>query len=196
MFTGIIEGIGDVLKIRKFSDKIEITIRIPFDAKKGDSISVDGVCLTIKEISENIAKFDAVSETIERTTLKFLREGKKVNLERALGIDGRFGGHIVLGHVDGIGKIKILRKDKSGLLKVDYPEELAEFIAKKGSIAIDGISLTIAEISKNEFTVNIIPFTIENTVLKYKKEGDYVNLEIDVISRYIRRIMEVNNGRY
>ncbi len=196
MFTGIIEGIGDVLKIRKFSDKIEITIRIPFNAKKGDSISIDGVCLTVKEISEKIAKFDAVTGTVEKTTLKFLREGNKVNLERALGIDGRFGGHIVLGHVDGIGRIKMLRKDKSGLLKVDYPEELAGFIARKGSIAIDGISLTIAEISKKDFTINIIPFTIENTVLKYKKEGDYVNLEIDVISRYIKRIMEVNNGRY
>lgn len=193
MFTGIIESIGDIIRVRRGSNKIELTIKLPFDAKIGDSISIDGVCLTVKEISENVAKFDAVSETIEKTTLKFVREGKRVNLERALSGNERFGGHIVLGHIDGIGKIKIFKKGvEEGLIKVEYPDELKEFIAKKGSIALDGISLTISDVNKNEFSVSLIPFTIGNTSLQYKKEGDYINIEVDVIARYVKRIMEVN----
>lgn len=196
MFTGIIEGIGEVIRVRRGSNKIELAIKLPFDSKIGDSISVDGVCLTVKEISENLAKFDAVSETLEKTTLKFLREGKRVNLERAVEYIGRFGGHFVLGHIDGIGKIKLIRKDfEKAIIKIECPKQLEEFIAKKGSIALDGISLTISDVNKNEFSVNIIPFTIENTSLKYKRAGDYINIEIDVIARYVKRILEVNNGR-
>ncbi len=196
MFTGLIEGIGEILRVRKSSMKMELTVRLPFTVNTGDSVSIDGVCLTVKEVSSNIARFDVVKETMDRSTLRFLREGKKVNLERALKVDGRFGGHIVLGHVDGIGKIKEIKKEKEEtLLIINYPKEIESFIALKGSIAIDGISLTISDVNKMEFFVNIVPYTLENTTLKFKNEGDYVNIEVDVIARYLSRIVEVKNGR-
>jgi len=196
MFTGIVEGIGDVIRVRKGSKKIEITIVLPFELNEGDSLSVDGVCLTAKEVSGNIAKFDAVSETIDKTTLKFIREGKKVNLERGMKVDGFFGGHIVTGHIDGVGRIRKFRKGvEESLLEIEYPNDLAPYIAKKGSIAIDGISLTIADVENETFSINIIPYTIERTSLKFKKAGDYVNIEVDIIARYVKRIMEVNDGR-
>ncbi|RKZ22635.1 riboflavin synthase, partial [bacterium] len=164
--------------------------------KEGDSISVDGVCLTVKKFSQGIGVFDAVYETIKRTTLAEVRNGRKVNLERAIPVNGRFDGHIVLGHVDGTGKIRGLSKgEKEVILTIDYPDELKPYIAEKGSIAIDGISLTIAGIHKNTLSIALIPYTVENTSLKYKRTGDRVNLEVDVVARYIKRIMEVDGGK-
>lgn len=196
MFTGIIEGIGEIIRVRKTGSGLELTIRLPFKVKEGDSISVDGVCLTVKKFSQGIGAFDAVYETINRTTLAEARKGRKVNLERAIPVDGRFDGHIVLGHVDGTGKIRGLSKGEKGVIfTIDYPDELKPYIAEKGSIAIDGISLTIAEVHRNTLSIALIPYTVENTSLKYKRTGDRVNIEVDVVARYIKRILEVSSGK-
>ena len=194
MFTGIVEGTGEVIGVRKTGSGMEFTIKLPFSVKEGDSVSVDGVCLTVKKFSQGIAYFDAVLETIKRSTLANLKRGGIVNLERALTANGRFDGHIVLGHVDGVGIIrKFTKHSKDTVLEVEYPNELAPFIAEKGSIAIDGISLTITSVYKNLFTIALIPYTIQNTGLKFKKTGDRVNIEVDIISRYIKRILEVGD---
>ena len=197
MFTGIIEGIGEIIRVRRTGSGMELTIKLPFRPEEGDSISVEGVCLTVKRYTQGIGIFDAVFETISRTTLSGARKGRKVNLERAMPMNGRFDGHIVLGHVDGTGKIRRFSKgEREVLLTIDYPIELKPFVAEKGSIAIDGISLTIAQIHRdNTLTLALIPYTVDNTSLRYKRTGDGVNIEVDVVARYIKRILEVERER-
>lgn len=188
MFTGIVEGTG---KITKRDEKF-LFIQPSFEvqnSKSGESFSVDGVCLTLVE--EKIPlKFEISKRTAQKTSLHKKRKGDVVNLERAMGINNRFSGHILLGHVDGIGKISFIGKEKDIILRIHYPEEISEFIVPMGSIGVDGISLTVQNVFGRERTFEciILPYTYEKTSLPFKKKGDEVNLEVDIIARYIKGI--------
>ncbi|OGS43816.1 MAG: riboflavin synthase subunit alpha [Elusimicrobia bacterium RIFOXYD2_FULL_34_15] len=188
MFTGIIEDLGTVIKI----DKKNITINTLLDdIKIGDSVSINGSCLTaikIEKLTKNEFQitFDVSEETLKRTNLGKLKVGDRVNLERAMKADGRFGGHFVNGHVEATGKIlSIKRLANSEVWEFSNPEDLSVYIVEKGSIAIDGISLTIAEKSPTSFKVSLIPHTLKNTTLGIKKAGEAINLETDILSKYV-----------
>lgn len=193
MFTGIIEEIGTVTAIKKSALESRLTIsaeRIFSDLKTGDSVAVNGVCLTASVISGNTFTADVMNETFSRTSLATLSSGSHVNLERAMAADGRFGGHIVAGHVDGTGIIKDIRKDGNAVwFIIGASPEVLKYIVEKGSVAIDGISLTVAEVTKNNFSVSTIPHTLSQTILAEKKTGDAVNLENDIIGKYVERLM-------
>lgn len=193
MFTGIIEEIGTVTAIKKSALESRLTIsaeRIFSDLKTGDSVAVNGVCLTVSVISGNTFTADVMNETFSRTSLAALSSGSHVNLERAMAADGRFGGHIVAGHVDGTGIIKDIRKDGNAVwFIIGASPEVLKYIVEKGSVAIDGISLTVAEVTKNNFSVSTIPHTLSQTILAEKKTGDAVNLENDIIGKYVERLM-------
>lgn len=202
MFTGIIEQVGKVLDVQKTAAwarfKIEAA-EIMEDVKQGDSIAVNGICLTVTDFSENCFCVDVMHETLERSSIKGMGRGSRVNLERAMPVGGRFGGHIVSGHIDGTGKICTVKRDAIAVwYSVDASEELMEGIVKKGSIAIDGISLTVADTAKNSFSVSVIPHTAAHTTLLEKGSGDIVNLETDCIGKYVRHLLgaegRVNNG--
>ena len=193
MFTGIIEEVGHIVAIE---DSGEFrTLRVEAGAildgiKAGASISVNGVCLTVRTFNAGSFTADLSRETLERTSLNALRAGTVVNLERPMRADGRFGGHIVQGHVDGVGKIRSFDRDGDNWnLRVEFPESAARYIVHKGSIAIDGISLTVASLKTPVLEVAIIPHTFENTNLRHAKAGDTVNLELDVIAKYVERMM-------
>lgn len=200
MFTGIIEDIGLVESIN--SKSISVSTKLD-QIKIGDSISVNGICLTVTNLIRkksldrrgqnnfSILFFDISKETFNRTNIKFIQKKHLVNLERALTLTSRLSGHIVTGHIDGITKIKNIKKVGNGWeFYFDIPNELDKFITKKGSVAIDGISLTIANKTSSYFSVAVVPFTYENTNLKNRKNGDVVNLEIDVLARYIYSILK------
>lgn len=156
----------------------------------GDSIAVNGVCLTVTAINGGGYTADVMSETLNRSTLASMKRGSRVNLERAMAADGRFGGHIVAGHVDGIGEIiKIARDETAVWYRISAAPEVMRYIVEKGSIAIDGISLTVAQVSDTDFTVSVIPHTQANTVLREKRAGDYVNLETDIIGKYVEKLL-------
>lgn len=191
MFTGLIEGIGKVRAIRRLRDDVSLTIAPGFqmnECRVGDSISVDGVCLTVTDVSEGGFSADVSGETLSKSTLSLLRQGDEVNLERALRLTDRLGGHLVSGHVDGIGKIlKKEPRQRSFLVRIGIEERLSCYIIEKGSIAVHGISLTINRCEQGFFEVNIIPQTgAETTVLK-KKAGDLVNIETDLIGKYVEK---------
>jgi len=189
MFTGIIEGTGKITKKEGSFIYILPSFHVE-NLKKGESFSVDGVCLTLLE--EKIPlKFELSKETQAKTSFHKKRGGEYVNLERAMGINDRFSGHILLGHVDGIGRVSFIgKKGKDIILMVHYPEEISEFIVPMGSIGVDGISLTIQRIFEkdNLFECVILPYTYEKTTLHFKKKGDEINLEVDIIARYIKGI--------
>ena len=187
MFTGIIEDVGQVEYIRKIPGSWSIDIKTSLgDIKEGDSISVNGVCLTVKNIKDNILSFDVSTETLKVSNLKFLNKGDFVNLERALKVGDRLGGHLVQGHVDCTGVIRTFYKDGDHWkLKVWIPPNLKKFVVYKGSIAIDGISLTVNNIKGSIVEINIVPYTYENTALRYKKVNDIVNIEFDLIGKYV-----------
>lgn len=189
MFTGIIEDLGTVQKIKKHGQTLILTIRskkICEDLKLGDSIAVNGVCLTVTEFSDDIFYVDVMPETFNSTSLSSLHDGSLVNLERAMAANGRFGGHFVAGHVDGVGTIKRKeRKENAIYIDISYPEEQSHLLLYKGSVAIDGISLTIFGLTDNLLTVSIIPHTAKETVLGYKSPGDIVNLEFDLVGKYL-----------
>lgn len=189
MFTGIIEGlmkVTDVMPKKDFS-VVSIDLKGLSKGKKaGDSISVNGACLTITLLDGQIASFDIMKETLDKTNLGALMKGSLVNIERPLRIGGSLDGHFVLGHVDGVGTIKEILKDRDNcVIWIDAPEQLAYGLIPKGSIGVDGISLTIADIRKNRFAIALIPHTLGITTLGIKKEGDNVNLEIDYIGKWI-----------
>jgi len=193
MFTGIIEEVGHIVAIE---DSGEFrTLRVEAGAildgiKAGASISVNGVCLTVRTYNAGSFTADLSRETLERTSLNALHAGTVVNLERPMRADGRFGGHIVQGHVDGVGKIRSFDRDGDNWnLRVEFPESAARYIVHKGSIAIDGISLTVASLKTPVLEVAIIPHTFENTNLRHAQAGDTVNLEFDVIAKYVERMM-------
>ncbi len=194
MFTGIVEEIGKILFVTKNRITVEAKT-VTEDAKIGDSIAVNGVCLTVTAINSNGFDADVSPETFRVTTLGKLKNGSLVNLERAMPMNGRFGGHIVSGHVDGIGKICLLQKDNEFYnLVIELDEKESKYVVKKGSITINGISLTVAEIDGNIVRVAIIPHTFENTSLKTLKTGDYVNIETDIISKYVEKFLSTRDN--
>jgi riboflavin synthase len=191
MFTGLIQGIGKVKTIRRVRDDMRFTVAPIYeftDCRVGDSISVDGVCLTVTDVSEGIFRMDVSGETLSRSTLNLLRQGDEVNLEMALRLTDRLGGHLVSGHVDGIGKIlKKEKQQRSWLIGIGIDEQISRYTIEKGSIAVDGISLTINQCKENYFEVNIIPQTGDVTTILKKKVGDLVNVEADLIGKYIEK---------
>ena len=193
MFTGIVEEIGIIKNIRRSTKSSVLTIEgevIFDDLKLGDSVAVNGVCLTVTTINKNTITADVMFETLNRSSLGTLNIGSKVNLERAMSANGRFGGHIVSGHIDGTGKIINKKKvDNAILYYVSADKKILNLIIEKGSIAIDGISLTIVEITNSYFSVSIIPHTLSNTILTQKNIGDIVNLENDCIGKYVKKLL-------
>lgn len=193
MFTGLVEEIGKVSKVNMGSSSGTITIKannILENAKVGDSIAVNGVCLTATKIDGNVFEADVMAETFRRSSLGKLKCNSHVNLERAMAADGRFGGHIVSGHIDGTGTIsKILPEENAIWYTIMADTKLLKYIVEKGSIAIDGISLTVAYVDEKCFKVSIIPHTKSETILQYKNVGDIVNLECDIIGKYVEKLM-------
>ncbi|HOO45419.1 MAG TPA: riboflavin synthase [Deltaproteobacteria bacterium] len=193
MFTGLIESVGQVKGIRPFEKGFEIDIDAGLDLSGdavGDSIAVDGVCLTATRISKGSFTATASAETVSRSTLGRLKPGSKVNIERAMTLNSRLGGHLVLGHVDTVGTIASTAKlGESIRLKVQYDKAFSRYIIEKGSIAVDGISLTVNRLYPDAFEVNIIPHTAETVSLTLKGPGDRVNLEFDVIGKYVERLL-------
>lgn len=199
MFTGIIEDIGTIIGIAKSSGKWEIHIKTTLQKQEiqgGESISIDGACLTVTRVTQEGFCADASLETLSVTTLKEKKVGVRVNLERAMRYDGRFGGHIVMGHVDGVGTITDIKKEgESAKLTIEVPENISKYIVKKGSVAIDGISLTVNEQGNNIFTVNIIPFTASKTTIIGKKVRDTVNIETDIIGKYVESFVDKTRNK-
>mgnify|MGYP000585882600 FL=1 len=199
MFTGIIEETGKIESVANGNKSAIITIiadKVLKGTKIGDSIAVNGVCLTVTSISGNKFTADVMAETLRRSSLGTLKHGSKVNLERAMAADGRFGGHIVSGHIDGTGTICSLeREDNAVWVEIETPDKLLKYIVEKGSIAIDGISLTVAKLTDDSFSVSVIPHTGEETTLLAKKPGDIVNLENDIVGKYVERLMNFNTSQ-
>lgn len=199
MFTGIIEETGKIESVANGNKSAIITIiadKVLKGTIIGDSIAVNGVCLTVTSISGNKFTADVMAETIRRSSLGTLKHGSKVNLERAMAADGRFGGHIVSGHIDGTGVIRSLeREDNAVWVEIETPDKLLKYIVEKGSIAIDGISLTVAKLTDDSFSVSVIPHTGEETTLLAKKPGDIVNLENDIVGKYVERLMNFNTSQ-
>ncbi len=197
MFTGLIEETGKIENTRPIAGGVELTIaakKILNGLRNGDSVSINGVCLTVTEISSGNFSVDAVGETISKTTIGKLSPGSIVNLETALQLSQKLGGHLVQGHVNGIGSISEIKKlGENFSLSVAVPTELAKYLIKEGSIAVDGISLTIAQTTENKCTFSIIPHTWKNTNLNTKKAGEKVNIEIDVIAKYVERFLSHSN---
>lgn len=196
MFTGIIEEVGRVERIAHEGGNRRLTVcssLLVRELKKGDSIAVSGVCLTAVEIASNSIGFDLAEETWNRTSFSRIKEGALVNLELPMRADGRFGGHIVQGHVDGTGKFLALEAipgTDNYWLRIEIPPELARYVIFKGSLSIEGISLTVAGIEGTKVTVAIIPHTVEMTNLKSLRRGDPVNLEVDMIAKYVEKMMQ------
>lgn len=197
MFTGIIEEVGKIKNIQGGTN-YKLTIgasKILEDIHLGDSIAVNGICLTAIKWDNGSFTVDVMRETLERTSLHRLRAGSFVNLERALAANGRFGGHIVSGHIDGTGEIINIRRDANAVwYKIKTSEKIMGFIIEKGSIAIDGISLTVAKVDRSAFYVSVIPHTLENTILLSKKPRDIVNLENDIVGKYIKSFTDKNSN--
>lgn len=189
MFTGIISHIGKVTSIKNVGLSYKLTIKEPDlsrNIKLGDSVAINGVCLTVVDKKKDTFDVEVVEETVKKTTIKYIKNGDKVNLELPVAVGTRFDGHIVQGHVDCVGTITSIKKLKnSTIFKIDVPREFKFNIVKIGSIAIDGISLTIADVEDNSVKVSIIPFTMAHTILKNKHVGDFVNIEFDIIGKYI-----------
>ncbi len=194
MFTGIIEEIGTVKNIQRNGSNSFIVI----EAKKvlegvhlGDSIAVNGVCLTVTKTDGKIFQADVMNETLNRSSLGELRQGSKVNLERAMAANGRFGGHIVSGHIDGTGTITDIKNDGIAIwYTISANSDIMRYIIEKGSVAIDGISLTVAKVTDGNFSVSVIPHTAEMTILSTKTKGQTVNLENDIIGKYVEKLMK------
>lgn len=193
MFTGIVEELGTVrsLAISGSSGQIRVKAsKVLENTKIGDSIAVNGVCLTVVTLEPDGFTADVMAETVRRTSFAQLKNGSPVNLERAMAADGRFGGHIVAGHVDGTGKIRSLKREENAVwVTIEAGSEILDLVVEKGSITIDGISLTVAGLGEDYFQVSVIPHTGKETNLLGKKAGDLVNLETDIVGKYIRKLM-------
>ena len=196
MFTGIIKEIGTVKSVIKkgLSAQIVIQAKLTKDLNLGDSVSVNGTCLTVSNITGDVFKLDAVAETLKKTTLINLKPREKVNLEPALMANNPLGGHIVNGHIDGIALMKgKIKKGNSYIFEFSLPfglRNLSKYIVDKGPVAVDGISLTVINEKFHSFTVSVIPFTIQNTILGFKKIGDKVNIEVDIMAKYAEKIVK------
>jgi riboflavin synthase len=194
MFTGIVESVGTLVEVKAMAGGHRVRIEAPFAAevKPGDSLAVNGVCLTVILTDGGELHADVGPETARVTTLGGLARGQSVNLERPLRIDGRLGGHLVLGHVDGVGSVDDVRPDADcHWLTVSFPAALSPYFIRKGSIAVDGVSLTVAGLGERQFDVQIVPFTWQATTLNQLREGDKVNLECDMIGKYVARAVEL-----
>jgi riboflavin synthase len=200
MFTGIIAALGDVkalqpkggdLRLLIDADKLDCS-----DVKLGDSIAINGVCLTVVSLQGEQLAFDVSQETISRSSLTDLKTGGQVNLEKALAVGDRLGGHFVSGHVDGLGQISSIKDvARSWQMAVNVPAELQRYIAEKGSICIDGASLTVNKVTASGFEVNIIPHTLQETIIKDYQVGSNVNLEVDLIARYLERLLPAHDSK-
>lgn len=193
MFTGIVEELGTVVSVEHGADSAVITVRGPevvSDARHGASIAVNGVCLTVVEHDAEEFSVDVMAETLRRSSLGALEPGSPVNLERAMRADGRFGGHVVQGHVDGTAQI-VAREpgDRWEVVTCSLPPALSRYVVEKGSITVDGVSLTVSAVTAETFSVSLIPTTLALTTLGHKQVGDPVNLEVDVIAKYVERLL-------
>ena len=194
MFTGIIEEIGTLKKKIPLTGGCTLQAaanRVLEELAVEDSISINGVCLTVTRIEKDLFEVTAVQETINRTTTGSLKPGDPINLERALQFNSRLGGHLVQGHVDGIATVRSFNPKGTGkILELNLPDNLGKYIVTKGSIAVNGVSLTVAEQHHNNITISVIPFSIENTNLKYLKRGSHVNIEVDILGKYVERFLK------
>jgi len=198
MFTGLVEETGELLALERSATGARLTLRAPLvstDARLGDSIAVNGCCLTVAAREDAVLGFDLLAETLDRTNLGALAPGALVNLERALAAHARLGGHFVQGHIDSTGRVVSFGKvNADHRLEIELPSEFAGYVAFKGSIAIDGISLTVAEVREASFVVWIIPHTLGVTNLRAKAAGDPVNLEFDLLAKYVERLLAVRDS--
>lgn len=198
VFTGIIEEIGEIAGVKRGQVSSRLAIRgkkIFGDLKLGDSVAVNGVCLTAASIYGDVFEADVMAETLRRTNLGSFSKGGKVNLERAMAAGGRFGGHIVSGHIDGTGRVaSLVREENAVWVRIDTSDKILRYIIEKGSVAIDGISLTVAEVGPGYFKVSVIPHTGEETTLLSRRPGDVVNLENDVVGKYVERLLTFDSG--
>jgi riboflavin synthase len=194
MFTGIVEVLGEVRAVDRTAGGGRLRVRagaLLDAARVGESIAVSGVCLTIAAMDGDVFAADLAAETLRRTTLGALRPGDLVNLERPLRLDGRLGGHLVQGHVDGVGLVTALRPEGDGVwMEVAPPAALLAYLAEKGSVAVDGVSLTVASLGADAFAVALIPHTLAVTTLGRRRIGDQVNLEVDILAKYVERLLE------
>lgn len=193
VFTGIVEEVGTIAEIKRGQHSATLGIRaekVLEDLKIGDSVAVNGICLTVTSVLSNGFTADVMHETLNRSSLSKLSRGSRVNLERAMPANGRFGGHIVAGHVDGVGTIvNIMRDDTAIWYTIKAESSILRYIVEKGSITVDGVSLTVARVGESEFSISAIPHTVSVTVLGQKKTGDIVNLENDIIGKYIEKLL-------
>jgi len=192
LFTGIVEELGHVVATEELPDAARIRVAGPLvtsDAKHGDSIAVNGVCLTVVEVGNGTFTADVMRETLDRSSLAKIAEGDRVNLERAAAVGQRLGGHIVQGHVDGTGTVLAREKAEHWeIVHIGLPPQLARYVVEKGSITVDGVSLTVVSVSENQFSVSLIPTTLELTTLGQRTPGAVVNLEVDVLAKYVERL--------
>ncbi|HEV7930730.1 MAG TPA: riboflavin synthase [Actinomadura sp.] len=192
MFTGIVEELGEIVAIEPLGDSARLAIRGPLvteDAAHGASIAVNGVCLTVADLKEDVFTADVMKETLDRSSLGTVEPGSRVNLERPVRLADRLGGHLVQGHVDGVGEILSRQPGEHwDVVEVSLPPALARYVVEKGSITVDGISLTVVEAAADRFTISLIPTTLALTTLGIKGPGDPVNLEVDVIAKYVERL--------
>ncbi|WP_069173205.1 riboflavin synthase [Streptomyces griseus] len=198
MFTGIVEELGEVTAVEKLGDASRFRLRGPVvteGAKHGDSIAVNGVCLTVVDLGDHEFTADVMAETLKRSSLGALETGSRVNLERPMALGGRLGGHIVQGHVDGTGRILARTVSENWeIVKISLPAELTRYVVEKGSITVDGVSLTVVDAGPDHFTISLIPTTLALTTLGIKQPGDPVNLEVDVLAKYVERLLGPNAG--
>jgi riboflavin synthase len=194
MFTGIVEEKGKVMRVEPRGQGKRLTLALPHrltDIQLGDSINVNGACLTVVEMSSPAIGVDLSTETLQKTTLSDVKEGDSVNLERALRFSDRLGGHIVTGHIDGVGTIVELRKERDFLhLKIRVPPSVSKYVVQKGSIAVDGTSLTVNECRGDVIQLTLIPYTLEKTILIDKRVGDRVNVETDILGKYVEKMLD------
>ncbi|MFG3286919.1 riboflavin synthase [Streptomyces sp. NPDC048111] len=198
MFTGIVEELGEVAAIETLGDASRFRLRGPLvteGAGHGDSIAVNGVCLTVVEFGDGEFTADVMDETLKRSSLGALQVGSRVNLERPMAVGGRLGGHIVQGHVDGTGTVLARTPSENWeIVKIALPGDLSKYVVEKGSITVDGVSLTVVEAAADYFTISLIPTTLALTTLGIKQPGDPVNLEVDVIAKYVERLLGAGHG--
>ncbi len=196
MFTGIVEEKGTVLELAAPGRLRVAASRVLEDTRVGDSIAVSGVCLTVVELQDSAFTVDVMPETLRSSTLGRMRPGSPVNLERAMGAGGRFSGHIVNGHVDGVGSVRGVRREENAVVfDIGAGEEIARYVVPKGSVALDGISLTVVDASPTGFTVSVIPHTLEQTTLAEARRGGEANIEVDIIAKYVEAFLSRREGR-
>jgi riboflavin synthase len=197
MFTGLVEELGKVRSLSRGAHSIRLTIaaeKVLYDVKMGDSIAVDGACLTVVDFTAGSFTVDVMPETFDRTTLSLRKSGDTVNLERTLRVGDRLGGHIVSGHVDSVADlVSVTPRDNANILRVQVPRNLAPFMIPQGSVAVDGVSLTIVDCGEDWFEVSLIPHTWDVTILSGKRAGDKVNVETDVLGKYIYRMAQTKS---